>query len=180
MFSFDLMKRKYPNSTIPEFNVHSDYRTMKKSYDSTLRMLSLNDSVDTYKNYLIGGFMACEYVFGNYLGFDMEGFTQQQMISMSSYERLLIEIGEKSYVPSGSRWPVELRLTFLILINAAFFVLSKMLMKKTGANLMGMINSMNTSQSTAPITKKRTMRGPRTSLDDVLIPDLENDASVST
>lgn len=177
MFKFELLKKSYPNSTVPEFTIHSDYEEMQKTYDQSVRRLSLDSTVDNYKTYLIGGFMACEFVFGNFLGFDMQGFTQQQITSMSSYEKLLIELGEKSYVPSGSQWPVELRLLFLIIMNAAFFVISKMIMKKTGANLLGMINSMNTtntapppqSQSTSQ-TRTRKMRGPNIDFDN--IPDI--------
>ena len=113
----------------------------------------------------------------------MSGFTQQQMVSMNSYEKLLIELGEKSYVPSGSKWPVEVRLLFLVVMNAAFFIISKMIMKKTGSNLMNMMNTMNTAggqnentesntSSSIPM-KKRKMRGPTVSVDD--IPDV-NDA----
>ena len=86
---------------------------------------------------------------------------------MNSYEKLLIELGEKSYVPTGSKWPVELRLLFLIIMNAAFFIVSKMIMKKTGANLMNMINGMNTSSSNASAPRKRKMRGPNINLDDI-------------
>jgi hypothetical protein len=171
MFKFELLKKSYPGSPVPDFSVHSDYVSMKKSYETTLRRLSLDASVDSYKTYLIGGFMACEFVFGHFMGFDMQGFTQQQIISMGSYERLLFELGEKSYVPTGSKWPVELRLLFLIIMNAAFFIISKMIMKKTGANLMGMINNMS-SPTAPPATKKRTMRGPTIDLDD--IPDISN------
>ena len=93
--------------------------------------------------------MVVEYVFGSWLKFDMQGFTQQQILSMSSYEKLLIELGEKSYVPEGSSRPVELRLLFLIIINAALFIISKLILRKTGANLMNMANSMNTSSTPA-------------------------------
>ena len=92
---------------------------------------------------------------------------------MNSYEKLLIELGEKSYVPTGSKWPVELRLLFMIIMNAAFFVISKMIMKKTGANLMGMINNMQTSTQPTPqpnTQRKRKMRGPNIDLGD--IPDI--------
>jgi len=173
MFKFELLKKSYPTAMIPEYSVHSDYDTMKKSYDGTVRRLSLDSSVESYKRYLIGGFMACEFVFGNFLGFDMQGFTQQQILSMNSYEILLIELGEKSYVPTGSKWPVELRLLFLIIMNAGFFLISKMIMKKTGANLMGMINGMNTSASgaTSQPVRKRKMRGPNIDIND--IPDME-------
>ncbi len=60
---------------------------MKKTYDIIVQQLSVDSSVETYKNYLVGGFMVCEMVFGR-IGFDMEGFTQQQLLSMNSYEKL--------------------------------------------------------------------------------------------
>ena len=169
MFKIELLKKSYPNSTIPEFNIHSDYNNMKKTYDSTVRRLSLDSSVETYKTYLIGGFMACEFVLGNFLKFDMQGFTQQQILSMNSYEKLLIELGEKSYVPTGSKWPVEVRLLFMIIMNAGFFIVSKMIMKKTGANLLGMINNMNVSQhqSSSNQQKKRKMKGPEIDLENL-------------
>ena len=61
----------------------------------------------------------------------MEGFAQQQIASMSSYDQLLIELGEKTYVPEESKLPVEIRLLGMIVVNAAIFIVSKMIMKKT-------------------------------------------------
>ena len=99
----------------------------------------------------------------------MQGFTQQQIVNMHSYEKLLIEIGEKSYVPEGSQWPVEVRLLFLVIINAAFFIVSKMILRKTGANLMNMINGMNTpSQTTFRAGPKRRMKGPDINVEDII------------
>jgi hypothetical protein len=173
LFKFELLKKSYKTENIPEFTIHSDYNQMKKTYETTLRTLSLDKSVEDYKKYLIGGFMLMEFVCGNWLGFDMSGFTQQQIISMNSYEKLLIELGEKSYVPSGSKWPVEVRLLFLVIMNGAFFIISKMILKKTGSNLMNMMNSMNATTSppvTAQAAKKRKMKGPSISVDD--IPDV--------
>jgi hypothetical protein len=172
LFKFDLLRKSYPTAMIPDYSIHTDLHTMQKSYDDSVRRLSLDSSVENYKTYLIYGFMGCEFIFGNFLGFDMQGFTQQQITSMNSYEKLLIELGEKSYVPTGSKWPVELRLLFMIIMNAAFFVISKMIMKKTGANLIGMINTMNStpvSSTTAP-QRKRRMKGPNIDLGD--IPDI--------
>lgn len=166
LFKFDLLRKSYPAATIPEYSIHTELSALEKSYNDCVRRLSLDSTVENYKTYLVYGFMGCEFIFGNFLGFDMQGFTQQQIISMHSYEKLLIELGEKSYVPSGSNWPVELRLLFMIIMNAAFFVISKMMMKKTGANLMGMINNMSApKQPAAP--PKRKMRGPDIGLGDL-------------
>ena len=169
LFKFDLLRKSYPVATIPEYSVHTELSTLEKSYNDCVRRLSLDSTVENYKTYLVYGFMGCEFIFGNFLGFDMQGFTQQQIISMHSYEKLLIELGEKSYVPTGSNWPVELRLLFMIIMNAAFFVISKMMMKKTGANLMGMINTMSTQTQGTPNTSapKRKMRGPDIGLGDL-------------
>lgn len=174
MFKFDLLKRSYPTAiaTIPEYTIHSDMKEMQKSYESTVRRLSLDSTVENYKQYLLGGFMVVEFVFGHFLGFDMQGFTQQQIISMSNYEKLLIELGEKSYVPSGSKWPVELRLVFVIIMNAGFFIVGKMVLRKTGANLMGMLNSINTPSIPPDAAKtKRRMKGPSINIDN--IPDID-------
>jgi hypothetical protein len=174
LFKFDLLRKSYPMANIPSYTIHTDLQSMQRSYDESVRRLSLDSSVENYKTYLVYGFMGCEFIFGNFLGFDMQGFTQQQITSMNSYEKLLIELGEKSYVPTGKKWPVELRLLFMIIMNAAFFVISKMIMKKTGANLMGMINNMNSSRVPSVSTQpKRRMRGPNIDLGD--IPDIESD-----
>jgi hypothetical protein len=168
LFKFDLLRKSYPVSTIPEYNIHTDLTLLEKSYSDCVRRLSLDSTVENYKTYLVYGFMGCEFVFGNFLGFDMQGFTQQQIISMHSYEKLLIELGEKSYVPKGSSWPVELRLLFMIIMNAAFFVVSKMMMKKTGANLMGMLNSISTPKAPSiQSNPKRKMKGPNIDLGDI-------------
>ena len=165
LFKFDLLKKSYPSGSIPEYSVHTDYNTMKKSYDDTVRRLSLDSTVDNYKQYLIGGFMACEFLLGNFFNLEMQGFTQQQILSMNQYEKLLIELGEKSYIPTGSKWPVELRLLFMIIINAGVFIVSKMILKKTGANLLGMMNSMNAPKAVQQSRKK--MRGPNIDINNL-------------
>ena len=165
LFKFDLLKKSYPNGSIPEYSVHTDYNTMKKSYDDTVRRLSLDSTVDNYKQYLIGGFMACEFLLGNFFSLEMQGFTQQQILSMNTYEKLLIELGEKSYVPTGSKWPVELRLLFMVIINAGVFIVSKMILKKTGSNLLGMMNSMNAPKVVQQNKKK--MRGPNIDINNL-------------
>ena len=170
LFKFEILRKSYSKSVdkIPNFTIHTDLKELQKSYDGVLRELSLDSTVENYKMYLIGGFFLVEYACGNFLGFDMEGFAKQQIISMHSYEKLLIELGEKSYVPSGSRWPVELRLLFLLVINAGIFIVGRIIMRKTGANVIGLMNSVNTGGNVPPVQKpKQNMKGPTISLEEI-------------
>lgn len=178
LFKFELLKKSYKNVPIdiPEFTMHSDYNNMKRVYDNTVRRVSLDASVESYKTYLIGGFMVMEFILGHWLKFDMQGFTQQQILNMSTYDRLLIELGEKNYVPQGSEWPVELRLMFMIIINAGVFIVSKLILKRTGTNFMSMMNSMNDFNKTTNNSTKRKMRGPNIDLDN--IPDIDVDINI--
>jgi len=167
LYKFDLLKRSYKNVEIPDFTIHSDYKHMNKAYESTLRRVSLDTNVENYKNYMIAGFMLIEYILSAWFKFDMSGFTQQQIINMNQYERLLIELGEKSYVPTNKQWPVELRLLGMILLNAVIFIIARIIIKKTGTNLFGLINTAQTNTSTAETTKKRKMKGPSLDLDSI-------------
>jgi len=169
LFKFDLLRKSYKEQTIPQFTIHSDLGMMTRSYEDTVRRLSVDSTVESYKRYLIGAFMLIEYALGKWLKFDMKGYTQQQIVSMSSYEKLLIEIGERSYMPEGEQWSVELRLCFLVIINTAFFLVGKMIMNNTGSNIMNAINSMNRANAPEAAPKKK-MQGPNIDLDD--LPDL--------
>jgi len=170
LFKFSLLKKSYPLAqNIPEYTLLTDYREMQKGYDLCVKSLSLDSSVESYKKYLIFGSMGMELILGKILGFDMQGFTQQQILNMNQYEKLLIELGEKSYVPQAKNYPVEIRLLFLLTMNSGIFIVSKMLAKKTGVNLLSGINSMMTPPPTAQPTEKRKgrMKGPTINLEDL-------------
>ena len=158
LFKFDLLRKSYKTANIPEFTIHSDYSTMQRTYDSTIRQVNVDSNIETYKSYLVTGFYITEFVLGYWLKFDMQDFTKQQIVNMNKYEHLLIELGEKNYVPEGSKWPVEIRLLFTILINAAIFIITKMVMKKIGGSLFG------TPEENMQQAPKRRMRGPEINL----------------
>ena len=141
LFRFSLLKKSYNTQIdIPEFTIHSNYKRMVEVYENTLRHLSLESSVEQWKNILIGAFMCCEYVFGVWLNMDMAGYTQAQILNLAQYERLLIELGSKNYTPEAQNYPVEFRLIGMIILNAVIFIVSKLILKKTGNNIMNMMN----------------------------------------
>ncbi len=164
LFKFMVLRRQYPNVEITEFTEHSDINTMRRVYEQIIRRVSLDSSVDNYKQYLVGGFMVLEWVSTNWLGIDLSGFTKQQVQMMNRYERLLIELGEKNYSAMGSRFPVEVRLIFFIIFNAGLFYVQKMIFSggEGGTNvlnaLFGGVNAQ--AQEQAPRRRRGGMRGP--------------------
>jgi len=166
----DMLRKKYPEQSqnIPFMTMNSSLKELEYLYYSELRKLEIDNDVNDYRTYLIGFFMITEFILGKFLRLDLEGFTQQQMLNMRRYERFLIEIGEKNYVPEGKKWPVEIRLIGFVLIQAAAFTASKMILKRTGTNLMGMFNAaVHQNNSTANNNgPKRKMKMPDIDLDD--------------
>jgi hypothetical protein len=167
---FNILKRKYKEAKIPEFNNYTDLNTMKRTYDSIVRQLQLDSTVDNYKRYLMLGFTATQFLVTKFLKIDMSGFAEQQILSINQYEKLLIEIGEKSYFKGPSQMSPELKLIGLIGFNAIIFVFSKMIFKVSGDNVLGSINKINDSARQQPAAPKPHMRGPN--FDD--LKDIEN------
>ncbi|UUT40568.1 putative orf56L protein [carnivorous sponge associated iridovirus] len=151
-FKYEVLRRMHPNASIPEFTLYSDPKLMSQKYEMLTKKLSLDSSVENWKRYMIVFVMGCEVALGK-VNFDMEGFAQQQIMSMKTYDQLLVEMAEKSYMPSGSKWSPEIRLFMMLTMNVVLFVVSKMIFKKTGTNLLGTINSMTN-------TAERSMKEP--------------------
>lgn len=138
VWRFRILAKQYGRDAsipIPEWNEHSDLTMMKTSYERTLRELYLDDAVEQYRTYLLGGWLVMEYVCTQIIKIDMRGFTAQQTKMMHKYDRMLIELGEKSYTRWGSTLPVEVRLLGLILFQAGIFYLGKMITENFGGSV---------------------------------------------
>jgi hypothetical protein len=167
LFKFKILKRTYKDATVPDFTEYTDIKTLEREYDSIVRQLSLDATVENYRKYLTIGFFALEFVMSNFFKFEeIRGFAQQQLLGMNQYERILYTIGEKSHLSGKKAMSPEIQLVGLIILNGAVFVGSKMLFKATGANIMAMLNptnasstSANTSQQPTPASKPK-MKGP--------------------
>lgn len=156
-FQYQVLKRMHPSAPIPEFTMYTDPEMLAQKYEMIAKKLSLDVSVENWKRYMIIFVMALEVVLGK-MSFDVEGFAQQQLIQMNTYDSLLVEMAEKSYTPNGkSKWPVEARLMMMLTVNMAMFIICKMIQKRTGTNLLGTINQQLGTNN------DNIMRGPPTS-----------------
>lgn len=142
-FKYEVLRRIHPNSKIPEFTIHSDPNVMEQKYEMLTKKLSLVSSIENWKRYMIIFVMVSEVLLGKVFNFDMEGFAQQQIISMSTYDKLLVEIAEKNYdITGNSKWSPEIKLFFMLTMNIVIFVVSKFISNKTGSNIIESINNI--------------------------------------
>lgn len=162
LFKFRLLKKSYKEVNIPEYNEYTDLATLEREYNNIVKNLRIDSNVENYKKYLMVGFFGLEYILSTILKFDeIKGFTQQQILNMNQYERILVEIGEKSYVPEDRQIMPELRLLGIIFMNAATFVGTKMLFKGTGSSILNaVLNPSVPSVPTSTPPPKKKMRGP--------------------
>lgn len=165
LFRFDILKRSYKNVNIPDFNMYSDIKTMENTYQMTVRQVRLDSQVSNYKTYIMAFFMIVEFVLGRFMKFDMEGYSQFQMASMNSYEKLLFELGEKSIEKMKTQMAVEFRLIGLFVVQTVIFLIAKKLMKSTGGDIIGSLSNVlsggggGTSESSKPKDGTGSMDG---------------------
>ena len=175
IWRFRILKKKYKNPSIeiPDYNEHSDLPTMKRNYDRTIKELYLDESVETYRSYLLGSWIVMEFVSTQWLAIDLSGFTVQQTKMMHKYDSILIELGEKSRERWGMNLPVEVRLLGFILLQAGIFYLGKIIADKFGNNVSEIFRGVTGQppmQKDIPKSDKgkdKKTRGPRIKASDI-------------
>lgn len=174
LLRFKMLKKKYPQVVVDEFNEHSDIDMMVGAYNRTIKELNVDMAVQHYQSILFVGFYAVEWGVSKVIGIDLSGFAAQQIASINKYNHLLIELGERSYSNFGSSLPVEVRLFGMILFQAGLFYISK---QTGGQGALDMFSSLmgnapkpveqeQQAESADKLPKKR-MRGPRITPQDI-------------
>lgn len=141
---FRILKRSFPNFTIPEPEGDEDLDTIHMRYDKYVHFIHVNSNADQYKVYLIILFMAIELFCCRVLHLGMGGFTLNQLSAMSRYERLLVELGERNYSVGTSAWPVEIRILVIALVNGIIFFMIKSFSQYLGPEIGNVIQNIVT------------------------------------
>lgn len=155
---FRILRKQYKkNINLPTFTEFTPLETIKLQYKQIIREMALDDNVDTYRTYLFGSWLAIEFVCTQWIGIDLSGFTKYQALMLHKYDKLLIELGEKSRGAWGANLPVEVRLIGLVLFQAGVFYLIKVVAGKFGCSVadlfsifMGQPPSSDESSSSPP------------------------------
>lgn len=185
LWQFKKIKKANPNMQIPEVDEHDDVEEIKSVYRRTVKDMTLDRSISDNRMYLMVGFFVVEFIGVNYIGIDIVGYADNQLLMFDRYNELLIELGERSYNRWGTGFPVEIRLLFLMILNAFFFYIIKLMGNgKTNTNsvyvnvIKGMMSgnpNMNTNggnntgngNSTPTPPPKPKMKPPTITDDDI-------------
>jgi len=130
-----ILREAYPDYDIPSFDDTVPLEIKHQHYERYVQQVYLDNSVGNYKVYLLILFAVIELFCVKILGLDMGGYTLNQLTMMNKYERLLVELGEKSYSSVGSEWPVEARIIMLALFNGIVFLVVRLFASYLGAGI---------------------------------------------
>jgi len=149
LVKFDILRKNSERNNIPQYTMNHNYHVMESHYKLLVKQLHLDQKIIFYKQCLMGASGYLEIFMGEaFLGLDMKGFTEFQANSMSNYDDLLLQIGEKSYTPNVMKsMPVEMQLLMAIGIQTVIFIGSKILTNKTGLNVGALFQNATTVQS---------------------------------
>ena len=153
-----ILRQAYSDFDIPSFDDSIPLEVIHQHYERYVQQIHIDNSVGNYKVYLLILFAGIELFCVKILGLDMGGYCINQLTMMNKYERLLVELGEKSSVSVGSEWPVEARICGLALFNALVFLVvrlfSSYLGDGLGSALQSIVNSFLTKEDASEHIKK--------------------------
>lgn len=176
LYKLKFFRKRMPDVDVPPYSEHSDLDTLKKIYNNAMREVQTEENFSWYKTTLVSGFLLVEFVMTQWVGINFTGYANIQSKRISSYERLLMELGEREYASFGSSLPVEVRLCALILFNAAIFYIGKLIEERGGDTISSLFTSIFGAQiptsarsesQTKSTRRQRKRRGPSISPEDI-------------
>src|SRR5665647_3514081 len=130
-----ILRKAYPECDIPAFDHTIPLNIIHQHYERYVHQIHMDKSVGNYQVYLLILFAGIELFCVKVLGLDMGGYCVNQITMMNKYERLLVELGEKSSLSVTSSWPVEARIVGLALFNGIIFLVIKLIASYFGPGL---------------------------------------------
>lgn len=133
---FFLLRDTWGN-TVPEINDEMSLIELHELYEMYIKNIHVKNSAGKYKVYIVLMWLCIEWVCIK-MGLDIGGYTMAQFKSMSKYERLLLELGEKNYTATmnnDDKWPVEMNIMYIALTNALLFIIIKKISEYIGEGL---------------------------------------------
>jgi len=122
-----ILREIYPALEIPKFDDSVPLEVIHHHYERYHHQLLVDNVATDYQIYLFILFAGIELFCVLLLQLDMGGYTINQLTMMNRYNRLLVELGEKSSVGMGSSWSPEVRIGVLAIVNAIVFLVIRLI-----------------------------------------------------
>lgn len=143
---FSILAKAWPNLNIkcPE---NKTLEEVHEVYGVYLKHISVCSEADSYKKYLVVGWLIMEVV-ASKMGYDIEGYAKLQMKSIGKYDQMLIELGEVSYnknqnqIMGRNSWSPETKLLYVSVMNALFFFVIKAISNFIGYDAEAIMESV--------------------------------------
>jgi hypothetical protein len=149
LWSLKKLKRYHDNKNFPHYDNFTSTSELKRILKEVKREAILDENVNQTRQYITMIWFALEKVCTEYLSIDLSGFTAYETQHMNDYQKVLVEIGERSYLNWSDGFAPELKLVYLMLTHAALFHV-----KKNTTNFVDFVNIIDSNKNPGE------MRGP--------------------
>jgi hypothetical protein len=135
----------YQANVVPSYNEFTSTEELEKILKEVKRESILKENINESKKYITFLWFAIEKLCTQYLSIDLSGFTSHEAQHMDEYHKVLLELGERSYLNWSDGLPPEIKLVYIMLSHAGTFHIQKT------TNVSNIFN----------IIKKGEMKGPK-------------------
>lgn len=147
LWSLKKLKRYQNIKSFPHYDEFTPLNDLKRILKEIKREAILDENVNQTRQYMMMGWFGLEKICTEYLSIDLSGFTAYETQNMNEYEKVLVELGERSYLNWSEGFPPEFKLLYLMVSHAALFHVKK------STSLTNLINTFDPKKS-------GEMRGP--------------------
>lgn len=124
-------------------------RRLRRLYNYYVDEVTQAEGLEKYKIVIIIVAAVIESI-GKKFNLPIDGYAKLQRDNMASYHAMLVELGDRHYFGFADSWPVEVRIGGMMLMNALFLVLGRLLLEGDTMNiLMGAVQ--NNRQIPGPV-----------------------------
>jgi hypothetical protein len=167
LINFNKLRKRYPNASIPDFTMFSDYDEMVGTYERIVSEIKLDIRVQKYRTFLKYTFIAIQFGLVYFFKSRMEGYAKFQIEAMSEYEDILVEIGEDDRPAWDEKYGPFTRLGIAVLYQTMIFVGMKFVDPSNIMSLLGSFMAKNDSSEKASVKTSDKMKGPSINPDDI-------------
>lgn len=125
LWSLKLLKKYQDVKNFPPYDEFTSTEELRRILKEVKRESILDDNINQTKQYITMIWWGVEKVCTEYLSIDLSGFTAHESQHMSEYHKVLVEIGERSYLNWSEGLPPEVKLLYLVIVHAALFHIKK-------------------------------------------------------